>query len=329
LFQSVLALNSIKLIRQMCLFDISCCNSVYYSPLISKMSNRPSNQYLMFGGDKGERIPYKGTDCKLRTADFFNTHPVFSLDEATRVLAPAGGRAGTVERLKYHLKTNRLKPVTRGVYVVVPPGISAESFEPDPFLVAAAVRPDGVFSYHSALELLGAAHSVWKRCTLYVERRRRPLSLKNTDIRFLDHPGPMRTAPCRKLGLRKVEYRGKLFQTTGPERTLVEGFRRPGEAGGLQELVKSAGGFSVLDLELLKEILHCYKIANLWAATGWFLERFRQRFYVNEEVLDQMTQFCPRAPQYLERNRRDGVLSARWNLLLPKDLVNMGEPDER
>jgi hypothetical protein len=39
--------------------------------------------------------------------------------------------------------------------------VPVESNQPDPFLVAAAVRPDSVFSYHSALEFLGAAHSVW------------------------------------------------------------------------------------------------------------------------------------------------------------------------
>lgn len=265
----------------------------------------------------------------MKTTDFFNTHPVFSLDEASKILAPAGGRPGTVERLKYHLKAGRLKLVARGIYAVVPPGILVEKFQPDPFLVAAAVRPHGVFSYHSALELLGAAHSVWTRYTLFVEKRRRPLGLNNTDILFLECPGPMRTASCRKLGLRKVEYRGKLLQTTGPERTLVEGFRRPVAVGGLEELVNSAGGFAVLDLDLLQEILRCYDIANLWAATGWFLERFRQSFHVTERFLNQMVQHCPQAPQYLERNRREGVLVARWNLLLPKELVNLGEPDER
>lgn len=139
----------------------------------------------------------------------------------------------------------------------------------------------------------------------------------------------MRAANCRKLGLRRVEYRKKILQTTGPERTLVEGFRRPAEVGGLEELINSASGFAVLDIDLLQEILQCYDIANLWAATGWFLERFRQSFHVTEEFLDQMMQHCPRAPQYLERNRRKGVLVARWNLLLPKALVNLGEPDER
>jgi hypothetical protein len=132
--------------------------------------------------NKGEIIPYNNSDCILRTADFFNTQSVFSLNEAARDLAPAGGRKGTVERLKYHLKTSRLKLVTRGIYAVIPPGVPVESYHPDPFLVAAAVRPDGVFSYHSALELLGAAHSVWIRYTLYVEQRRRPLSLNSTDV---------------------------------------------------------------------------------------------------------------------------------------------------
>ena len=266
----------------------------------------------------------------MRTVDFFNTHSVFSLDEAAMALAPAGGRKGTVERLKYYLKAGKLKLVARGIYAVVPPGVPVNTYQPDPFLVAAAVRPDGVFAYHGALELLGAAHSVWMRYTLYVENRRRPLRLNNsTDIRFLEHPGPMRTAPCRNLGLRKIEYRGKLVQATGPERTLVEGFRRPAEVGGLQELINSAGGFVVLDLGLLQEILHCYNIANLWAAAGWFLERFRRSFHVTEGVIDQMAQRCPRAPQYLERSRREGVLAPRWNLLLPEELVNLREPDER
>jgi hypothetical protein len=99
--------------------------------------------------------------------------------------------------------------------------------------------------------------------------------------------------------------------------------------GGLQELVDSASGFAVLDLELLQEILLCYDIANLWAAVGWFLECFRQTFHVTEEILNQMARHSPRAPQYLERNRRDGVLAARWNLMLPKEFVNLREPDER
>ena len=265
----------------------------------------------------------------MKTAEFFATHSVFSLDEASKALAPKGGRSGTVERLKYHLGTGALKLATRGVYAVVPPGVPAGRFQPDPVLVASAVRPDGVFSHHSAMELLGSAHSVWRQCTIYVEQRRRPLCLNGTTIRFLEHPVPMRSAGNKQLGTLRVERQGRLLRTTGPERTLVEGFRRPALAGGLEELVRSARGFSTLDLELLKKVLHGYAIANLWAAVGWFLERFQQAFYVPQKFLEYLAQHRPRSPHYLERDRRGGTLAARWNLILPEALARLGEPDER
>jgi hypothetical protein len=52
---------------------------------------------------------------------------------------------------------------------------------------------------------------------------------------------------------------------------LIEGFRRSALASGLEELVTSAGGFAVFDLGMIDEVLQRYGIANLWAATGWFL----------------------------------------------------------
>jgi predicted transcriptional regulator of viral defense system len=284
---------------------------------------------LTFRAKKGKNIRDKSTEYKVKTAEFFAIHSVFSLEEAAKALAPKGGRSGTVERLKYHLKTGTLKLVARGVYAVVPPGVPAERFQPDPVMVASAVRPDGVFSHHSALELLGVAHSLWHQCTLYVEQRRRPLRLNGTIIRFLEHPGPMRTASCQQVGTLRVERRGRLLRTTGPERTLVEGFRGPALAGGLEELVRSASAFSTLDLELLEKVLDGYAIANLWAAAGWFLERFQQVFYVPEKVLERLAQHRPRSPQYLERDRRGGSLAARWNLILPEALASLGEPDER
>ena len=264
----------------------------------------------------------------MKTAEFFATYPVFSLDEASTALAPKGGRLGTVERLKYHLRVGTLKLATRGVYAVVPPGAPADRFQPDPVLVASAVRPDCVFSHHSALELLGTAHSVWRQYTIYVEQRRQPLRLNGTTIRFLEHPGPMRSGANKHLGTQRVERQGRLLHTTGPERTLVEGFRRPSLAGGLEELVRSASGFSTLDLDLLVKVLDRYAIANLWAAVGWFLERFQQAFYVPEKMLERLSQHRPRSPHYLERDRRGGALAARWNLILPEALARLGEPDE-
>jgi hypothetical protein len=264
----------------------------------------------------------------VRTTEFFAANPVFSLDDAVRYLTPPRGRPGAVERLKHHLETGRLKLITKGAYAVVPAGVAAAQFRPDPFLVALAVRSDAIFSHHSALDLLGTAHSIWNQCTLYTARRRRPLVLYGTTIQFLDHPGMLKSDAALHLGTRKIEHRGKMLEATGPERTLLEGFRRPGLVGGLEELVNSAAGFPILDLKLLEELLREYSTANLWAAAAWFLERHQGTFYVPSNILDRMQKHRPRSPQYLERNSRGGVLAPRWNLILPRVVMEPGEPNE-
>lgn len=265
----------------------------------------------------------------MRTSEFLATHPVFHLGEAAAALDPPGGKTGAVERLKYHLERGRVKLVTREVYATVPPGILSDRFQPDPFLVAAAMRPHGIFSHHSALELLGVAHSSWSLCTLYASPRRSPLAVGDLELKFLGHPGPFRTTRWQAFATRQVERRSRLLRVTGPERTLVEGFRRPDLAGGLEELVASAEGFPSLDLDLLEEVLRHYRTANLWAAVGWFLERFRRQFFVPDEFLARLERHRPKSPQYLLRRRRAaGTLARRWNLLLPAELAGGGEPDE-
>ena len=264
----------------------------------------------------------------MNTKDYLATHPVFSLAEATEALHPPGGSAGAVERLKHYLETGRLKLVARGLYAAVPPGVDARRFRPDPFLAAIAARPDGVFSHHGALELLGVAHSAWKGCTLWVERPRPALRLEGASIRFLEHPKPLREAMQERFATRRVEWRGRLLTTTGPERTLVEGFRKPALTGGLEELVESAAGFPVLDLGLVERVLEVYDTRYLWAAVGWFLETYRLSFHVPEELLRRFAARRPASPQYLLRGTRGGTLAARWNLVLPS-VLTAREPDER
>ena len=90
--------------------------------------------------DIGDTIPYRRTACKVKTVEFLSAHPVFSLYEAARTLALSGGRSGAVERLKHHLESGRLTLVARGVYAVVPGGISPTRFRPDPILVGDSTR---------------------------------------------------------------------------------------------------------------------------------------------------------------------------------------------
>jgi len=264
----------------------------------------------------------------MKADAFFSTHPVFSFAEAVTTLAPGKDRRGMVDRLKHHVKNRTLKQVARGVYAVVPSGHDPEKFQPDPFLVGLALRPDGVFSHHSALELLGASHSIWRSVTLFSARRRANLSVGGMTFSVFQNPKQMKAFGEATFGTRKVERRGKLLVVTGPERTLVEGIRRPALVGGFEELTVSAAGFAMLDVKLLLEILERYRTSRLWAAVGWFLERFRNDFHVKDDVLTRCELQKPGAPQYLERDSRGGILLKRWNLILPQSLTKAVEPNE-
>jgi len=257
---------------------------------------------------------------------YFAQTQVFTLTAFAAALGLTQARAR--ERVKYHLERGRLRNVERGLYATVPAGQSAQRFEPDRYLVAVAARPDAIFAYHAALELQGFAHSDWNVCAVFTARRRRALVLGTTEVRFLGHPSILAQGRHERLATRRVERQGKTLLVTGPERTLVEGFRDPEEVGGLSELVESAAGFGVLDLELLARVLDAYGQRSLWAAVGWFLETYRGTFFVPEDFLERLESHKPRSPHYLPRRLRTGVLASRWNLVLPANAVGGREPDE-
>src|SRR3972149_1124503 len=156
------------------------------------------------------------------TESFLARISAFTLDDFASNLGITPARA--IDRIKYHMKQNRVVTLERGLYATVPPGRRSQTFHPDRYLVAAAARPDAIFAFHAALELLGVAHSDWNVCTVFTARRRRKLLLKSTELRFLAHPTALLPKHRERLGTRQVERQSKLLLVTGPERTLVEGF---------------------------------------------------------------------------------------------------------
>jgi predicted transcriptional regulator of viral defense system len=183
-----------------------------------------------------------------------------------------------LERLKYLQATRRVVSLERGLYVTVHPGEDPDAVSPDPYLVGAALRPDGVFAYHSALSLLGAGHSDWSVVTLLSSRRRRPLELRHARVEILPRPAALTRKQATDLGVQSLGYLHTTFRVTGRERTLADGFRQPQLVGGLEELVTSAAGFASLDLDMLTAVLDAYDLRMLFAAVGWCLEPYREHF---------------------------------------------------
>ncbi len=252
---------------------------------------------------------------------FFARNSVFTLGEWARSQGKGGNLPAARDQLKHYLRRRRVRSLERGLYAVVPYGSDTDTFEPDRFLVAAALRADGVFCYHAALELLGAAHSDWNECTVFSTRRRAPLYLDSACIRFLSPPRPLLRRRRLDAGVVPIPWNGRTLQVTGRERTLVEGFRQPRYMGGLEELVASAAGFGVLDLDLLAFLLEAYGEKSLWALVGWFLATHRDRFHPPGSLLATCERRRPVRPLYVPRSQRGGHLLKRWNLVLPESLA--------
>jgi len=265
-----------------------------------------------------------------RTSEFLERNRVFTVEEFARHLG--GERSLAQYRVRYHLQQGRLRRLANGVYAVVPAGAEPETFEPDAFLAAAAIRPDAVFAYHSALELLGQAHSVWWVCTVCTARPRTPVVLGRTTIKFLSHPlaVPPRArsgSSWRKRDVRwttEVSRAGQTLRVTTPESTLVDGFRELSLVGGLDELVESMDGFATLKLEALKEILRAYDNRRLWASVGWYLQRRLKSLFLDASILKDFQKHRPRARVYLVPGQRGGGVARDWNLVVPEHLQRSG-----
>ena len=261
-----------------------------------------------------------------RTTEFMAVNRVFTVDELARYL---GGEKSLAQyRIRYHISQKRLKRLANGVYASVPVGVDLETFEPDVFLAANAIRSDAVFAYHSALDLLGQGHSVWWTCTVCTARPRAPVFLGRNTIKFLIRPPAVRqraeaTSHRRKasgLWTTEVSRGGRTLRVTTPERTLVDGFRKLSLVGGLDELVESMDGFATLRPELLKDVLHTYDNKRLWAAVGWYLQRRLRSLFLDDSILGEFKANRPRTRVYLVPGQRGGVVARDWNLVVPEHL---------
>lgn len=248
-------------------------------------------------------------------------HPVFALDTADSFFGRPGRKA-TIKRLQRLQQSGRVVGELRGVYASVPPGVDPKTFHPDPFLVLRALRPDCVFCGHSALDLHGVSNQIWNRVTAYSQEK--AVTYKTAHATYALIKSPKWLTPDT---FAQVDRKAVSLNVTGPELTLVEGFRYPARVGGIEELVKSAENFRHLDLRSLRALLDEFSMRKLYAASGWFLSREQSRWQASGDYLEQLRRMSPASPQYLERNSAGGVLDTTWNLIIPREVARREEAD--
>ena len=266
----------------------------------------------------------------FETEEYFRRHPVFAWEVFRREGEGRGlSKTALAERIKYALERGRLKLLEKGLYAVVPPGVPTSAFVPDRFLVVAALREDAVLAYHSALELLGFAHSVYRDVYYLSARRRKDLRLPDGRVRALLPPKALRDRHSEHFGVETRERLGVKIKVTGPERTLVDCFAAPRYAGGLEEVMESGRAMAVLDLEVLGAYLDLLGQRRLFSILGFFLGQQAERLFVPATFLERLERKRPASNVYLDQHQRGGRLVRRWNLVVPERWVSASDIGER
>jgi predicted transcriptional regulator of viral defense system len=259
----------------------------------------------------------------MKLENFFHRHPVFTGEELTAFLASEGPRNSRTQEalLVYHVKTGRLVRVRRGLYAVVPPGASAETYPVDPYLLASRMTKDAVLAYHTALEFHGKAYSIYEHFTYLAPSPSRPVSFQSLQFKGVGFPKALSLKDRETFDVVKTDRAGLEVRVTGLERTFVDVLNRPDLTGSWEEIWRSLESVEFFDLDKVALYVDLLGNATTAAKVGFFLEQHRDSLMVNEAHLKTFRDRRPRRPHYLERSRRKaGRFVAAWNLVVPEDV---------
>ena len=261
----------------------------------------------------------------MRLSDFFATHPVFRVEEAVEFLEEHGTANPSTRRelLAYHRRQGHILSVRRGLYVVVPPGATPETCPVDPFLIAAKITGDAVVAYHTALAFYGKTYSVFDRYYYLAARRSPPLTFRSYGFQVVLFPKRLRSHRQEIVYVETHERLGVPVYVTALERTLVDVLDRPDLGGGWEEVWRSLSSIEYVDPDKVVDYALRLDNATTAAKVGFFLERHRDMFMIEDAHLRPLHDHRPRNPHYMVRGeRKSGRYVSEWNLVVPQDVFN-------
>jgi predicted transcriptional regulator of viral defense system len=260
----------------------------------------------------------------MKYEKFFRENPVFSGEELTSYLLSRGDVSSRAKEvlLAYHIEAGHLISIRRNLYAVVPRGADYSSYAVDSLLIAAKLRKDAVLSHHTALEFYGYGYSVQQHFTYTASRPLNSFVFRGHLFRGVRFPRSLSREKQDNFGVATVDRLGMEIRVTVLERTLVDMLNRPDISGGWEEIWRSLEAVEFFELEKVIEYTLILGNATTAAKVGFFLEQHQKSLMVEEKHLKALDCLRPKQPHYLERDRRrSGRLISRWNLVVPKEVL--------
>jgi len=250
---------------------------------------------------------------------FFYSHPVFRYDEFANWKAEQGTKhpRAIQNALQYYLNIGRILNIRRGLYAVAPPTGVDEPILVDPYLIAAKVTEDNVLAYHTALELHGVAYTIFDRFTFLTNKKTKPFEFQNHWFQPSSFPKALKKKDAY-FGVESINRQELEIKITSLARTFVDVLDRIPHSGGWEEIVRSISKAVSLNIEEVIE--YCLMLKNniLVAKVGFFLEQRQGAFAVKNNLLELLLKHKPSSPQSLATSREPGQFIKKWNLIMPK-----------
>jgi len=256
---------------------------------------------------------------------FIYRNKVVTSEELSHYVREEFGWSYQYLRRKYLSKMimdGRVMRIRNGLYAARNPYETDEAL-PSKYLVGSKVRDDYYLGYHTALELLGAGHSVNNGCYIAISKGSyfRPFKL-----------GPLHFQGVQTRDLQTGSITLSMnfgdVKLSNPSRTFVEALHRPELAGGYEESIQSLEGLGGVELKDILKVLDLYDNGTLDRKVGFLLEQFSNNspYYsgFTENDLDAIEKRIGSGFLYIDRSL-PSKLAKRWKLYVPQFLIDYFE----
>lgn len=221
--------------------------------------------------------------------------------------------------LRKLMNDGRLLRIRRGLYAARNPYDPDEPL-PDKYLLGSKIRKKYYLGYHTALELLGAGHSVHNGCYIAVPRSNPFRSFELPPLHFQGILSRDLDTEIIMLDLKRGPVR-----LSNPARTFVEVLLRPELAGGYEEAILCLEGLGSVEPSGILKVLDIYGNDNLYRKVGYILEKLVETspYYegIGTRELDRIMLRIGDGLVYIDRNV-PSILVKKWKLYVPETLID-------
>lgn len=252
------------------------------------------------------------------TRGFLERNPVFTTAEFRSALPARTSSSAVLNRLLKAHRRGYAERVTRGLYVsrvAAPPGRL-----PDPLLIASKLAPDCVVAYHSALEAHGVAHSPFRQVTFLSTHTPFKLVYRDHEFLGLRPASPLVTDEAWRRFTVALRRGDSLITVTSRERTLVDCLAHLDRAGGLEEVLRSVGGFPSLDVHGVLAYVESLHSPGCAAKVGWVLSADPDLWRVTSAELEALRSLIGKGPYFLASRDQAKTFVPEWRLYVPAGL---------